>query len=102
MAGLNGIGSAASGLGSLNVNSASSTAETQAVERKAPLQGQLKVAEPADKAEVSSTGGLVAQALGTSDVRHDKVAALHAAITNGSYHVDASAVANKLLDHLLK
>ncbi len=55
-----------------------------------------------DLASVSSTGGLVSQALNTSDVRTEKVAALQAAIANGSYNVSSSDVANKIVDSLLK
>jgi len=55
----------------------------------------------ADEARLSSTGGLIAQALGGSDVRADKVAALQQAIANGSYNVSSSDVADKMIQSLL-
>ena len=55
----------------------------------------------ADAASVSSAGSAVAQAASGSDVRADKVAALQAAIANGTYNVPASAVADKLISSLL-
>jgi anti-sigma28 factor (negative regulator of flagellin synthesis) len=52
-------------------------------------------------ANVSSTGGLVAQALSTSDVRLDKVTALQQSIESHSYSVSSNAVASKIVDSLL-
>ncbi|MGI4854399.1 MAG: flagellar biosynthesis anti-sigma factor FlgM [Janthinobacterium lividum] len=37
-----------------------------------------------------------------SGVRHEKVAALKAAIQNGTYHVSAEALADKLIESLLR
>lgn len=55
-----------------------------------------------DQASLSSMGGLVAQALGGSDVRMDKVATLQQAIASGSYNVSSSDVADKMLNSLLE
>jgi negative regulator of flagellin synthesis FlgM len=54
-----------------------------------------------DLTDLSSTGGLVAQALSGSDVRADKVAALQQAIGDGSYSVSSSDVADKIVQSLL-
>jgi flagellar biosynthesis anti-sigma factor FlgM len=58
-------------------------------------------APQADEASLSSTGGLIAQALGTSDVRTAKVEAVRSAISDGSYNVPSSAVAGKIIDSML-
>ena len=53
----------------------------------------------ATKPELSQ---LRAQASEVSDVRSDRVEALRAAIAEGSYEVDAEAVADKIIDHLAR
>jgi negative regulator of flagellin synthesis FlgM len=55
----------------------------------------------ADEARLSSTGGLIAQALEGSDVRTAKVAALQQAIANGTYNISSSEVADKMIQSLL-
>jgi negative regulator of flagellin synthesis FlgM len=64
-------------------------------------EGQIANVEHADQAELSSTGGLVAQALEGSDVRSAKVASLQQAIASGSYNVPSSDVADKIIQSLL-
>jgi len=59
------------------------------------------VLERADQANLSSTSGIVAQALESSDTRSAKVAALQQTITSGSYKISSSAVADKMIDSLL-
>jgi len=54
-----------------------------------------------DQTVVSSTGGAMLQAMGTSDVRADKVASLQAAIANGTYNVSSADVAHKLINTML-
>ena len=57
--------------------------------------------EHADQANLSSTGGLVAQALESSDTRSAKVASLQQAIAAGTYSVSSSDVADKIIQSLL-
>jgi negative regulator of flagellin synthesis FlgM len=57
--------------------------------------------EHVDQTNLSSTGGLVAQALETSDTRSAKVASLQQAIAAGSYSVSSSDVADKIIQSLL-
>jgi len=54
-----------------------------------------------DRTVVSSTGGAMLQAMGTSDVRAEKVASLQAAIANGSYSVSSADIAGKLIGSML-
>jgi flagellar biosynthesis anti-sigma factor FlgM len=107
MAGVDSIGTLGQlqGASSLNGNG---NGVAQAAQTAAATEAQTTHFSPAstsgaptDQANVSSTGGLVAQALNTPDVRLDKVAALQSAISSGTYQVPASAVAGKIVDSLL-
>jgi negative regulator of flagellin synthesis FlgM len=74
--------------------------------RQANNQARTAEAKPtgrpeADETKLSSTGGLIAQALEGSDVRSAKVEALQKAIAQGSYSVSSSDVADKLMQTLL-
>jgi negative regulator of flagellin synthesis FlgM len=55
-----------------------------------------------DETVVSSTGGLVLQALEASDTRTAKVLSLQETIAVGSYTVSSSDVADKIIQSLLK
>ena len=94
----------ASGIGSLQqaINSISS-AETKPTAPAITSNGDGLVAsaEHTDDANLSSAGGIVAQALEGSDVRTAKVAALQQAIADGSYNVSSSDVAEKVIQSLL-
>jgi flagellar biosynthesis anti-sigma factor FlgM len=57
--------------------------------------------EHVDQTNLSSTGGLVAQALATSDTRSAKVASLQQAISAGNYSVSSTDVADKIIQSLL-
>ncbi|WP_158791894.1 flagellar biosynthesis anti-sigma factor FlgM [Granulicella sp. L60] len=54
-----------------------------------------------DQANLSSAGGLVAQALEGSDVRSEKVSSLQQAIASGNYNVPSADVADKMVQSLL-
>ncbi|MEO6909621.1 MAG: flagellar biosynthesis anti-sigma factor FlgM [Edaphobacter sp.] len=56
----------------------------------------------ADHTDLSSAGGLIAQALQGSDTRTAKVAALQQAIASGTYNVSSSDVAGKMIQSLLE
>jgi negative regulator of flagellin synthesis FlgM len=56
----------------------------------------------ADQTNLSSIGGLVAQALTVPDTRTAKVAALQQTIAAGQYNVSSSDVAEKLLQSMLE
>ncbi len=92
------------GVGSLQqgVNSAGSSEPVQAILPKDGTTGvTIADVQHGDLTDLSSTGELVAQALGGSDVRTDKVATLQQAIANGSYNVSSADVADKLIQSLL-
>jgi negative regulator of flagellin synthesis FlgM len=55
-----------------------------------------------DEAKLSTTAGVMAQALLGSDVRTDKVVALQQSIAAGTYNVSAPAVADKVMRALLE
>jgi negative regulator of flagellin synthesis FlgM len=57
--------------------------------------------EHSDQTTLSSTGGLVAQALEGSDTRSAKVESLQQAIAAGTYSVSSSDVADKIIRSLL-
>jgi negative regulator of flagellin synthesis FlgM len=71
---------------------------TQSAPVPQPSVQQLSVD---DQAHLSALANIVSQSLARPDVRTDKVAAVQAALASGSYHVDASAVAGKVITHLL-
>jgi len=78
-----------------------------ATQAHAPGQGanqgveQTANVERADQTNLSSTGGLVAQALEGSDTRSAKVSSLQQAIAAGTYSVSSSDVADKIIQSLL-
>lgn len=55
-----------------------------------------------DSAQVSTTASALLQTAGNDDVRAEKVQSIQAAINNGTYSVSSSAVADKLMQHLLR
>jgi negative regulator of flagellin synthesis FlgM len=63
--------------------------------------GSIANVEHVDQANLSSTGGLFAQALENSDTQSAKVASLQQAIAAGSYSVSSSDVADKIIQSLL-
>jgi negative regulator of flagellin synthesis FlgM len=100
----------ASGIGSLQ-QTISSSAQSDAklvvqTDRSGSVpaanEGSIESAGNLDQANLSSTGGVVAQALEGSDIRYAKVAALQQAIATGSYNVSSSDVADKIIQNLLE
>jgi negative regulator of flagellin synthesis FlgM len=67
-----------------------------------PSAEQAANLERVDQTNLSSTGGLVAQALESSDTRSAKVASLQQAIASGTYSVSSSDVADKIIRSLLE
>ncbi|ADV82643.1 flagellar biosynthesis anti-sigma factor FlgM [Terriglobus saanensis] len=53
-----------------------------------------------DSASLSGVSSSLATVLTSDDVRSDKVAALQAAIADGSYSVPSASVADKLIDKM--
>jgi negative regulator of flagellin synthesis FlgM len=96
----NGIGDLRQALSAITP---ASTTETQQVATGKAKENNLTAAREtqADQARLSSTGGLIAQALEGSDVRTSKVAALQQAIASGTYNVSSSDVADKMIQSLL-
>ncbi len=93
---INGIGSSAvtdtqlARTGRQSVTSTSTTPLTATQSSTAAVSAQL-----------SDVGRLIQQNAGADDVRYEKVAAIQAAITGGTYSVPASAVADKLMDSMI-
>ncbi|MFP5230338.1 MAG: flagellar biosynthesis anti-sigma factor FlgM [Acidobacteriota bacterium] len=54
-----------------------------------------------DQATLSSAASVAAAAAPDSDVRMEKVTAIQQAIAAGTYQVPASAVAGKMIDHMM-
>ncbi len=55
-----------------------------------------------DQAVLSAAGGFAAQDAGDAGVRTAKVAALQQAIAAGTYNIPSSAVADKVIENLLR
>ena len=64
-------------------------------------EAQISSVDHADQTNLSSTAGLVAQVLRSSDIRSAKVASLQQAIAAGTYSVSSSDVADKIIQSLL-
>jgi negative regulator of flagellin synthesis FlgM len=97
----NGIGDLKQALTSI---APATTTEAQQV-NSAKTKESDKTATPrepqSDEARLSSTGGLIAQALEGSDTRTAKVEALQKTIADGSYNISSSDVAGKIIQSLL-
>jgi negative regulator of flagellin synthesis FlgM len=97
----NGISNLQTLPGTLATNSTEAPRKTSSPDFSTADSPSQPSAQAADKANLSTLGGLVAQASAGSDVRLDKVAALQQSIASGTYNVPASAVASKIVDSLL-
>ena len=104
MTGMDGINSLQKMLGALQVNE--STSVNGASATKAGSSSSAAISSAASSGSVDhasfSASGLAAQSTDMSDVRMTKVAELRAAIASGTYNVSASAVADKMVESMLK
>ena len=98
----------ASGINSLQtINSITPSEAKPAAQVSAPGSASKTSArsianvEHVDQTNLSSTGGLVAEALEISDTRSGKVASLQQSIAAGNYSVSSSDVADKIIQSLL-
>jgi negative regulator of flagellin synthesis FlgM len=91
----NGIGNLQQALSSIASTTKPATSETNGSPSTQPSVRE-------DQASLSSTSGIMAQAMEGSDARSTKVAALQQAIASGSYNVSSSDVAEKVIDSLLE
>jgi len=98
-----GIGSLQQPIGSITPSEAKAAVQITALDSVARESGESSAnVEHADQTSLSSTGGLVAQALEGSDTRLAKVSSLQRAITDGNYSVSSSDVADKIIQSLLE
>ncbi len=102
----NGLGTLQSGFSAVDVSGAEKSSAAARTDQSAGAKTDSSVAANAsrstDQASLSTTGGMMAQALlSGSDVRTDKVAALQQQIAAGTYNVPAANVADKLMNALL-
>lgn len=103
----NGIGSTPQSFNAIETATSSSTNRTAKAELSSATASEAVeagsiAASPVDQASLSSSSGVMAQALSGSDVRTDKVAALQQSIAAGTYSVSASDVADKVINALLR
>jgi negative regulator of flagellin synthesis FlgM len=93
----------ANGIGSLQqaLSVITPTETKPALASGAKNETSIQTAGSADQTDLSTVGGLIAQALGVSDTRSAKVVALQQAIASGSYNVSSSDVADKMIQSLL-
>jgi negative regulator of flagellin synthesis FlgM len=93
----------ASGIGSAQtaINSITPSEAKPAIQKSASSGTINEQPIATDQTNLSSTAGLVAQALESSDTRWTKVASLQQAIAAGSYSVSSSDVADKIIQSLL-
>jgi negative regulator of flagellin synthesis FlgM len=97
-----GIGSPQQPLSSINPAETEVAVKTSASNNvKENSEGPPAKREQSDQASLSSTSGLVSQALAGSDTRSAKVTSLQQAIAAGSYSVSSADVADKIIQSLL-
>ncbi len=103
MSGMDGINSLQKMLGGLQVNETKNVGGTAAAKGGSSASAAAHVTtKGVDSASLSAAGGLAASpATDLSDVRTTKVAELRQAISNGTYNVPASVVADKMVEGML-
>lgn len=79
----------------------SSSESTKGVKAQGPVPNDTQTAFSGDEATLSGIGAAMQSAAGQDGVRLDKVAAVRQALAAGTYSVDASKVANKVIDSIL-
>jgi len=102
----NGLGSLQPGLNTVEVSGAAKSSAAGKTDQGTAATADVSVSSSSssrtDQASLSTTGGMMAQALSNdNDVRTDKVAALQQQIAAGTYNVPAANVADKLMNTLL-
>ena len=98
----NGIGDLKQALNSIMPNTATAEAQQVGLAKTNENRSNAPTRElQNDEARLSSTGGLIAQALDASDVRTGKIQALQQSIASGTYNVSSSDIADKMIDSLL-
>jgi flagellar biosynthesis anti-sigma factor FlgM len=82
------------------------SSKVEAAAHKNTLAAQAAVGGNAtltsDQAHVSTAANLAKLASSLPDIRMDKVDAIQQALARGSYSVDPTVVASKLIDHMLQ
>lgn len=104
MSATDGINSLQKMLGSLDVGKTTTSSPVRDVtggRTKAFNSSPTAASGTGDAATLSAAGGLAVQAAG-SDVRMARVVQLQQAIASGSYNIPASAVADKMIEGMLK
>jgi len=79
----------------------SSPATTQAPQIRSNENAAAQAAFAGDQATLSHAGTEVSQSAAQAGVRTDKVSAIQQALAGGTYDVQASAVAGKVIDAML-
>jgi negative regulator of flagellin synthesis FlgM len=75
-------------------------ADFSGASKQPAIQDSAGTSSANDEAHVSATAYLVTQAVTVPDVRIEKVASVQAALANGSYQVNSTDVAGKLIDSM--
>lgn len=78
-----------------------SSESTKGVKGQGPETNDMRAALSGDEATLSGIGAAMQSASGQDGVRLDKVAAVQQALAAGTYKVDASKVADKIMDAML-
>jgi flagellar biosynthesis anti-sigma factor FlgM len=79
----------------------SSPATAKAIQTRGDESAAGQVAFAGDQATLSHAGTEVLQSASDASVRADKVTAIQQALASGTYGVEASAVAGKVIDAML-
>jgi negative regulator of flagellin synthesis FlgM len=85
-----------------SIASTSTKPATDAASSAANSGSSAQTSVQEDQANLSTTGGIMAEALKGSDARSARVSMLQQAIASGRYGVSSSDVAEKMIDSLLQ